>query len=114
MTWDWVAKPGDLRDGLKQLRLRTLLPLVETDGWDEGLATEALTLSEGWLKDRSTLDAETVFSVLDAAAWNMASAICLTEMAAALRETKVQRERGVGYRRLWQELSGCGNNGDRH
>ena len=76
---------------IRSLR-RELVTFVATDGNDTQLAAQARTLAEGWLKDHSSLQAETVADVLFVSAWHGGRDL-FEEMVSALRATKVQRER---------------------
>jgi alanyl aminopeptidase len=74
--------------------LRTaLVGLVAGSGNDAELAAEARKLAEAWLKDRTSLEAEAVTPVLGTSAYS-AGHDFFDELVAALRTTKIQRERG--------------------
>lgn len=86
----WRPKATD-SPGIRALR-NQLVRFVATEGEDSALSAQARKLAEEWLKDHSTLDAEVVPDVLFAAAWSGGREL-FDRMAAALRGTKIQRER---------------------
>jgi alanyl aminopeptidase len=86
----WRPKPADPPE-IRRLR-GELVPFVATDGSDVALFDEARKLADAWLKDRSSLEAETVPDVLFVAAWGGGRDL-FKQMTEALRTTKIQRER---------------------
>lgn len=63
----WVPKAGESDD--TRLLRPSLLEAVSTEGNDQQLAKQALQLTDQWLKDHNSIDANIVSSVLSTAAY---------------------------------------------
>ncbi|MBV9501290.1 MAG: M1 family metallopeptidase [Acidobacteriaceae bacterium] len=86
----WYPKPGESQE-IRLLRMQ-IVPLVATRGEHGGLQTQAEKLARRWLADRTALDPDMVEPVLGAAAWNGNRAY-FDELVAAVKQTKIRRER---------------------
>jgi alanyl aminopeptidase len=85
----WSAKPGE--DLETRLLRPNLVPFVAR--YDATLAAEARKLADGWLENRTGVDADMVSSVLSSAAWSGDRAL-FDALLAALKKTPDVRQRG--------------------
>jgi hypothetical protein len=76
---------------VRQLRIE-IVRLVATYGEDEELSSEASALARAWLKNRQSLDPDSVVPVLSAAAWNADRAF-FDLLVEEIKKDKIQRER---------------------
>jgi cytosol alanyl aminopeptidase len=87
----WRSRPGE-SDDIKELR-PDLLGLVAQEGNDRALATEARTLVERWLQDRSAIEPELVSTALVVAAYHGDAAL-FDKVYAAARATRAGAKGG--------------------
>ena len=86
----WKPQPGESAE-VRQLRIE-IVRLVATYGEDEELSSEASALARAWLKNRQSLDPDSVVPVLSAAAWNADRAF-FDLLVEEIKKDKIQRER---------------------
>jgi len=86
----WQPKPGESEE-THELRI-DLLSLVVTSGDDPELRSQAIALAHEWLHNRSAIPPDMVVSVLWTAAYASGRSF-FDELVAAIKNTKVQRER---------------------
>jgi alanyl aminopeptidase len=91
----WSAKPGEALE--TRLLRPSLVPFVAR--YDANLTAEARKLADGWLKDRTGVDADMLGPVLSTAAYSGDRAL-FDSLVAELKKTKDLRQRGAIIRAL--------------